>query len=48
MKSPEVKFTFDGLVVSIRQMHEQMAFRAGKAVNMCLTLRNWAIGCYIV
>ena len=25
-----------------------MAARAGRAINMCLTLRNWAIGCYIV
>jgi predicted nuclease of restriction endonuclease-like (RecB) superfamily len=41
------KLTFESLVESIRQMHEQMAARAGRAVNICLTLRNWAIGYHI-
>ncbi|MDI6794758.1 MAG: PDDEXK nuclease domain-containing protein [bacterium] len=41
------KMTFDSLVSSIRQVHEYLAAQAGKAVNISLTLRNWAIGCYI-
>ena len=39
--------TFDLLVGSIRQIHEQLASHAGRAVNISLTLRNWMIGCYI-
>lgn len=38
---------FGSLVAAIRQVHEQMAAQAGKAVNVSLTLRNWAIGFYI-
>lgn len=38
---------FEGLVTAIRQVHERMAAQANKAVNVSLTLRNWAIGCYI-
>ena len=38
---------FDALVKAIRQVHDQLAAQAGKAVNISLTLRNWAIGCYI-
>ena len=41
------KLDFDVLVASIRQVHEHMAAQAGKAVNISLTLRNWAIGCYL-
>jgi len=40
-------FDFDALVSAIRQVHEHLAAQAGKAVNISLTLRNWAIGCYI-
>ena len=39
--------TFEHLVTSIRQVHEQMSAQAGKAVNISLTLRNWMIGFYI-
>ena len=39
--------TFDGLVAAIGQAHALMAQQATKAVNISLTLRNWAIGYYI-
>lgn len=39
--------TFDSLVQSIRQVHDQLAAQAGQAVNISLTLRNWLIGLYI-
>lgn len=39
--------TFGKLVDSIRSVHEELAARAGKAVNVSLTLRNWLIGLYI-
>lgn len=38
---------FGSLVAAIRQVHEHCAAQSGKAVNINLTLRNWAIGCYI-
>lgn len=38
---------FDALVKAIRQVHDQLAAQAGKAVNISLTLRNWLIGAYI-
>lgn len=38
---------FPALVDAIRQVHQHMAAQAGKAVNISLTLRNWAIGWYI-
>ena len=38
---------FDALVSAITQVHEHLAAQAGRAVNISLTLRNWAIGCYI-
>lgn len=41
------ELTFDHLVDSIRQVHKQLASQAGRAVNISLTLRNWAVGCYI-
>ena len=41
------KLTFNELVASIQEVHEQLAAQAGKAVNVSLTLRNWAIGCYL-
>ena len=41
------KMTFDSLVQSIRQVHDQFAAQAGRAVNISLTLRNWLIGLYI-
>ena len=39
--------TFDGLVAAIGQAHAVLAQQATKAVNISLTLRNWAIGFYI-
>ncbi len=41
------EWDFENLVTAIRQTHEYMAAQAGRAVNISLTLRNWAIGCYI-
>ncbi|MBT9143061.1 MAG: hypothetical protein DDT29_01460 [Dehalococcoidia bacterium] len=41
------KLTFNELVASIQEVHEQFAAQASKAVNVSLTLRNWAIGCYL-
>src|SRR3990167_5269477 len=40
--------TFQSLVASIRQAHEQCFAHATKAVNVSLTLRNWVIGLYIL
>jgi len=41
------KLIFNELVASIQEVHEQLAAQASKAVNVSLTLRNWAIGCYL-
>lgn len=38
---------FGALVTAIGQVHERCAIQAGKAVNIAVTVRNWAIGCYI-
>ena len=38
---------FVGLIDSIREVHEQCAAQASRAVNVNLTLRNWVIGCYV-
>ena len=49
-KKPTAKgsgLTFDNLVLSIRDVDADLAARAGRAVNISLTLRNWLIGCYI-
>ena len=43
----ESKLTFNELVACIQEVHEQFAAQASKAVNVSLTLRNWAIGCYL-
>ncbi len=40
-------YDFNALVVAIRQVHEQLAVQAGRAVNVSLTLRNWFIGGHI-
>ena len=47
MNTDKNEWDFEKLVVSIRQAHEELAARAGRAVNVSLTLRNWMIGCYI-
>ena len=38
---------FAALVTSIRQVHEECAVRATRAVNISLTWRNWLIGSHI-
>ena len=47
-KVPQVALNFSALVEAVRQVHEHSAAAASRAVNVRLTLRNWAIGCYIV
>lgn len=44
---PQSPLHFDALVEAVRQAHEHSAAMASRAVNVSLTLRNWAIGCYI-
>ena len=39
--------TFVNLVRSIQGVHEELAARASRAVNLSLTLRNWLIGWHI-
>ena len=39
--------TFNNLLSSIRQIHENLTAQAGRAVNIHLTMRNWLIGCFI-
>lgn len=46
-KPPTSAQSFELLVSAIGQIHAEMAAQAGRAVNMSLTLRNWAIGFYI-
>jgi len=46
-KQKDMSLTFEQLIASIRQVHDQLAAQAGRAVNISLTLRNWAIGHYI-
>ena len=41
------EWSFEKLVGFIRQVHDELAAQAGRAVNLSLTLRNWLIGCYI-
>lgn len=47
MTTKPANYDFDALVASIRQVHEQLAAQAGRAVNISLTLRNWFIGGHI-
>lgn len=47
MLAERKKLDFGSLVAAIRRVHEHCAAQAGKAVNISLTLRNWAIGYYI-
>ena len=46
MNTDKHEWSFETLVGSIRQVHEELAAQAGRAVNISLTLRNWLIGCY--
>ena len=41
------ELTFSSLIGTIRNIHNELAAQAGRAVNVSLTLRNWLIGCYI-
>ena len=47
MNTDRHEWDFEKLVGNIRQVHEELAAQAGRAVNLSLTLRNWLIGCYI-
>lgn len=47
MKLASEKLNFEGLISSIRQVHDKLATQASRAVNISLTMRNWLIGCYI-
>jgi predicted nuclease of restriction endonuclease-like (RecB) superfamily len=38
---------FNSLVTAIQNTHDTFAAQAVKAVNICLTIRNWLIGYYI-
>jgi len=46
-KQKDMSLTFEQLISSIRHVHDQLTAQAGRAVNISLTLRNWAIGYYI-
>lgn len=47
MNTQKREWDFEKLVGTIRQVHEEMAAQAGRAVNVSLTMRNWLIGFYI-
>jgi len=47
MDTTKYEWNFEKLVGSVRQVHEELAAQAGRAVNISLTLRNWLIGAYI-
>lgn len=47
VKSKPAALDFSALVSSIRQVHDHCAAQANRAVNVSLTLRNWAIGGYL-
>ena len=42
------ELSFENLVASVSQIQEMTSGRAKNAVNQMLTVRNWAIGFYIV
>jgi predicted nuclease of restriction endonuclease-like (RecB) superfamily len=47
MNTDRREWNFEKLVGTIKQLHEELAAQAGRAVNISLTLRNWLIGRYI-
>ena len=47
MTHPTPAHDFSALVDAVRQVHGHCSAQASRAVNTSLTLRNWAIGCYI-
>ncbi len=48
LKTASAAPNFAALVEAVREVRERCAAQAARAVNVSLTLRNWAIGCYIV
>lgn len=44
--APSVR-SFEQLVGAVRQVHDELAAQASRAVNASLTLRNWLIGFYV-
>lgn len=46
-KRANATLTFERLIEAVRDVHEQLRARAGRAVNISLTVRNWLIGAYI-
>ena len=47
LKAPQGGLSFTALVEAVRQVHEQSAAAASRAVNVSLTMRNWLIGWHI-
>ena len=47
MNQKKREWNFEKLVGTTRQVHEELAAQAGRAVNVSLTMRNWLIGFYI-
>lgn len=45
--TPEQQMNFTDLIKTINDTDSQLSFKAKKAVNTCLTIRNWLIGLYI-
>ncbi len=41
------KFDFTALADAIKQIHQELAAQASRAVNVSLTLRNWMIGFHL-
>lgn len=46
-KSQLPQLSFGNLIQVIKDAHFQLSSKAKKAVNTCLTIRNWLIGYYI-
>ena len=42
------EYSFDNLVLDVKNVHDATSNRAKSAINQLLTIRNWAIGYYIV
>lgn len=47
MNKPQQHLNFGNLIQLIQDTHLQLSSKAKKAVNTCLTIRNWLIGYYI-
>lgn len=41
-------YSFDNLVLDVKSVHYATSNKAKSAINQLLTIRNWAIGYYIV